>query len=132
MWGTHPPPGGGEVCRGFVASLSASQVAWRKRKGPSPRSLAKAEGEADTSFREAEAKSEGSRQLQAVDAITQSHPLAPPELAGKWIAWSGNNREIVAYGDTLAEVRDQVAHMRGGEVSYEKLRPLSRSLASQG
>jgi len=69
---------------------------------------------------------------KGLDVIVRSHPLAPPELAGKWIAWSGDNREIVAYGDTLAEVRDQVAHIRGGEVSYEKLRPLSRSLASQG
>ena len=27
-----------------------------------------------------------------VNAITQSHPLAPPELAGKWIVWLGDNQ----------------------------------------
>src|SRR4051795_8411529 len=68
---------------------------------------------------------------KGLDVSTQSHPLAPRELAGKWVAWSGDNREIVAYGDTLAEVRDRVAHSGAGRVSYEKLRPLSCGLAPQ-
>jgi hypothetical protein len=61
-----------------------------------------------------------------------SHPLAPREFAGKWVAWSADHREIVASGDTLAEVREQVARSGVGGVSYEKLCPLSRGLAPQG
>lgn len=64
-------------------------------------------------------------------ARSKSHPLAPRELAGKWVAWSSDLGQIVAHGDTFAEVRDQVATAGAEKVSYEKLRPLSRSLSPQ-
>ena len=95
---------------GTRRSLSASQAARRKHKGPSPRSLAIAEGELIQAFVQQKQRVKARVSSKHVDAIIQSHPLAPPELAGKWIAWSGDNREIVAYGDTLGQVRDQVAH----------------------
>ena len=41
----------------------------------------------------------------------------PPEMAGKWVAWSADMQTIVASGDTIAEARGQIPD--GEVVSYQ-------------
>jgi hypothetical protein len=56
-------------------------------------------------------------------------PTCPsPEFAGKWVAWSGDGQQIVASGDTLAEVQERVRRAQAGGVSYERLPPLLRGV----
>jgi Family of unknown function (DUF5678) len=52
-----------------------------------------------------------------------SYDPPPPELAGKWIAWSKDGR-LVASGETLEEVMALVASKKIKGASYEPL-PLS-------
>ncbi len=52
-----------------------------------------------------------------------SYTPPPPELAGKWIAWSRDGR-MVASGETLEEVMALVASRKIKGASYEPL-PLS-------
>jgi hypothetical protein len=48
------------------------------------------------------------------------HPSPPPELAGKWVAWS-RDRRIIASGDTLAGVMDHIASKGIKGASYQLL-----------
>lgn len=50
------------------------------------------------------------------------YPVPPRELAGKWVAWS--RFQIVASGETLAEVKKQVGSAKIKGASYEFLPPL--------
>jgi hypothetical protein len=53
------------------------------------------------------------------------HPAPPPELAGKWVAWS-RDRRIVASDDTLAGVMGQIASKGIKGASYQLLPSLIR------
>jgi hypothetical protein len=55
------------------------------------------------------------------------HVIPPMELGGKWVAYSGDGRSILAHGDTLAEVREQVRRFPGEDVSYERLPVYTRT-----
>jgi hypothetical protein len=56
--------------------------------------------------------------------LVSPYPVPPRELAGKWVAWSGY--QIVASGETLAEVMDRVAAEEIQGASYELLPELTR------
>lgn len=49
-------------------------------------------------------------------AIKGDVPTVPLKYAGKWIAWSFDHTEIVASGDHLKDVHDEV-RQAGGDVS---------------
>jgi hypothetical protein len=51
--------------------------------------------------------------------LISPYPLPPRELAGKWVAWS--RYEIVASGDKLADVVNQVKSEGIKDASYELL-----------
>jgi Family of unknown function (DUF5678) len=53
------------------------------------------------------------------------YPIPPIELAGKWVAWS-RDREIIAAGETLAEVMAMVESRAPRGASYELLPRLDR------
>ena len=56
--------------------------------------------------------------------LVSPYPVPPRELAGKWVAWS--RYQIVASGDTLAEVMDRVAAEEIHGASYGLLPELTR------
>lgn len=67
---------------------------------------------------------EGEPDMEGEEEIVEARPLPPIEYAGQWIAISHDNEEILAHGDTLADVRAQMYNARIGDASYEKLPPL--------
>jgi hypothetical protein len=57
---------------------------------------------------------------RAARTSSPAYPSVPKELAGKWIA-RGPGRQIVASGDTLSEVMDEVASKGIEGVSYGRV-----------
>lgn len=48
-------------------------------------------------------------------------PAPPPELAGKWVAWSSDDTQIVAHADTFMEVKRIVDSEGINGASYQRL-----------
>jgi hypothetical protein len=60
--------------------------------------------------------------------VSVPRACAPPELAGQWVAYSGDGRRIIASGTTFTEVFEKVQQATTEAVSFEKLPSLDRRL----
>lgn len=61
------------------------------------------------------------KKRRRVVRIVPARPMPPIEVCGKWVAWS--RRQIVASGETLAEVRQKVESQKIKGAAYELIPP---------
>ena len=62
----------------------------------------------------------------------EKHPFVPKKYAGQWIAWSSDQRSIIASGSTLREVEAAAQAIGESDPAFEWVPPANRRIVGAG